>query len=40
MAFSIFLSICTIIGALVGIIGTVASVVALALYLVDRAKKK
>ncbi len=40
MAFSMFLSICTIIGALVGIISMVVGVIALALYLVDRAKKK
>lgn len=40
MAFSVFLDICTIVGAVVGVIGAVVGVISLAMYLVDRAKKK
>ena len=40
MAFSVFLDVCTIVGAVVGVIGAVVGVISLAMYLVDRAKKK
>ena len=37
MTFSLFLDICTIVGAIVGVIGVVMNIV---LYMVDKAKKK
>lgn len=40
MAFSVFLDVCTIVGTVVGVIGAVVGVISLAMYLVDRAKKK
>lgn len=39
MAFSL-LDACTVIGAAVGVVGLIVGAVSLALYIVDRAKKK
>jgi len=40
MAFSMFLDICTVVGAIVGVVSVVVGVISLALYIADRAKKK
>ena len=40
MTFSMFLDICTVVGAVFGIVGVAVGVISLGLYLIDRAKKK
>ena len=40
MAFSLFLDICTVTGAMVGIVSMIIGFISLVLYLADKAKKK
>ena len=40
MAFLMFLDICTIVGAMVGVVSVTIGVVSLVLYIADRTKKK
>ena len=40
MAFSLFLDVCTVTGAIVGIVSMIIGFISLVLYLADKAKKK